>query len=152
MHFALKKTARPTLAGPITHAIGKRLDHAEHSHGEIIFSDGMSASSVIGEGVRFKRIIYDPTAWDFFTLPNELEKPVLSWYVDHWGEPYDYLYMLRFGLPLLKEIAGKWGCIESMGAAKGWTQPYRYGPGGYLARCKDQYGSRQVCYDHVFKG
>lgn len=150
MYAALKKTARPTLFGPLTHAVGKRLDCADHSHGELLFRTGWSASSVIGEGVRFKRIVYNPTAWDFYTLPDELEPAAHAFCSYHQGEDYDRGYMLRFGMPLVNEHPSKWGCIELMGAACGWTDPWRYGPGGYLARCIDVYGSKLVRLDDPF--
>lgn len=145
MRLALKKTARPTLMGQLAHAIGKRLDHTLYSHGELVFSDRRSASSVIGTGVRFKDIPYDtPGAWDFFTLPSFKEPSARAWFEAHEGEPYDYFYMARFGVPLLSESLERWGCIEAIGAALGWRETWRLGPGGLLSRVRDHFNAEKV--------
>mgnify|MGYP000928025953 CR=1 FL=1 len=144
MHLVLKKTARPTLFGPITHYVGKRLDNSDYSHGELLFKTGWSGSSVMGQGVRFKRINYTAGAWDFYTLPDALEPMAHACFSLHNGEPYDNGYMLRFGIPIFKESPTKWGCIEIICTALGWSDTWRYGPGGCLSRCKDMYGSKLV--------
>jgi hypothetical protein len=144
MYLALKKTPRPTLLGPITHCIGKFLDKSPYSHGELVFRDGWCASSVMGYGVRFKRIDFAEGAWDFFSLPDELEPKARAWFLQNSGCRYDYLYMLRFGCTLLSQSLSRWGCFEAIGAALGWTGSWRYGPGGTLARCIDQYGSKRI--------
>ncbi len=145
MRLALKKTARPTLFGPITHFVGQRLDHTIYSHCEIVFTNHLSASSVIGEGVRFKDIRYQhPGAWDFWTLPDEIELDAYRWFKEHAGEPYDYMGMLRFGLSILGESPRRWSCTEAFGAAVGWREPWRLGPGGVLARCQDEFSSVMV--------
>lgn len=149
MYLVLKKTARPTLFGPLTHAIGKRLDRAEHSHGELLFKTGWSGSSVMGQGVRFKRIAYTPGAWDFYTLPDALEPAAHGWMHTHNGEPYDNGYMMRFGFPLVGESPTKWGCMEAICAALGWRASWRYGPGGFLNRCQDIYGSELVDFSKI---
>lgn len=155
MLLALKKTARPTLFGPLTHAIGKRLDHCDYSHGEILFKTGHSGSAVMGHGVRFKLIEYTRDAWDFWTLPDELEPAAHAWFCRHKGAGYDYLYMARFGTPIIGESHSRYGCMEAIMASLGCSEAYRYGPGGGLAFCRDVFKSKlitdDVSYLH-FKG
>lgn len=153
MRLAFKKTARPTVFGPIAHAIGKTMDASIYSHVELVFRTGSSGSSCYGEGVRFKDIQFVEGAWDFYTLPDELEPVAHRWYSTHLGEGYDNLGVLRFGCSFLRESPSKWFCTEAHAAALGWSEPWRYGPGGFLARCKDHLGSVQCDspYDSAYK-
>lgn len=63
-----------------------------YSHCEIIFSDGISASSSVRDnGVRFKYIDYG-TKWDIFDyLGNTPEIKVKKYFVDHEEDYYDRL-------------------------------------------------------------
>lgn len=145
VRLALKKTARPTLWGPLTHAIGKRLDHGPYSHAELILPNGMSGSSVMGEGVRIKAIQYSSAdAWDFFEVPRHMGPNAHKWFAAHAGERYDYGAMARFWWGVVAEERGRWTCCEAIGAALGWSRPWPYGPSGMLARLQDHYAARQV--------
>jgi hypothetical protein len=146
MRLALKKTARPTLFGPVSHAIGKRLDHGPYSHCELVLDNGMSASSVMGEGVRMKEIKYSGgiEAWDFFQLPGSLGPRAHKWFHQHAGERYDYGAMVRFWWGVVHEENGRWTCTEAVGTALGWTRAFPYSPSALLARLQDTYAVQQV--------
>lgn len=146
LRVALKKTARPTLWGPLTHAIGKRLDHGPYSHAELILPNGLSGSSVMGEGVRIKRITYSggAAAWDFFELPPSMGPRAHRWFADHTGQGYDYAAMARFWWGFISEDKERWTCTEAIGSALGWSRPAPYSPSGLLARLQDHYAARQV--------
>lgn len=144
MKLALKKTPRPGLFGPLSHRVACHLDHSPYSHGELVFKTGKSASSVIGEGVRFKDIKYSSGAWDFFTLPDELEPAAHAWFMRHVGAPYDHMGMFRFGFGVLPQSPTRWFCTEAISASLGWSKPHIYGPDGVRARCVDIYGSVMV--------
>ena len=117
----------------ILNRVGRVLDTGAHSHTEIVFSDGMSASSAPGEGVRFKRIAYStPNAWDFINLPPALEPQARQWYIDHEGHDYDMLGNVRFCLGFIPQNPSKWFCSESGAAALGLPEPHRYGPSGLV--------------------
>lgn len=145
VRLALKKTARPTLWGPVSHAIGKRLDHGPYSHCELVLDNGMSASSVMGEGVRLKKIQYRSAgAWDFFQLPFFLAPRAHKWFYEHVGERYDYGAMARFWWGVVHEENGRWTCTEAVGTALGWSRAFPYSPSALLARLQDTYAVKQV--------
>lgn len=146
MRLALKKTARDKPWGPLVHAIGRRLDHSPYSHAELILPNGLSGSSVMGEGVRIKAIAYSggTQAWDFFQLPRHLGPNAHQWFARHAGQGYDYSAMARFWWGVIAQERGRWTCCEAIGAALGWQETWRYGPGGLLARLQDHYAVQQV--------
>lgn len=80
------------------------------------------------------------------TLPPEieLESRAHAWFSHNRGKPYDHAGALRFGISILQEAPGKFFCHEAIAAALGWSDPWRYGPGLLLARCRDQFNSQKV--------
>lgn len=65
---------------------------SKYSHCEIVFPDGMCASSSPRDGgVRFKRIDLDDH-WDVYTLNMVLDSQKINyWFYIHQGEKYDWL-------------------------------------------------------------
>lgn len=113
---------------------------SDFSHAELIFSDGMAASaSYMDGGVRVKRIDFDPAHWDFVELPAHLEPAARAWFVEHAGQPYDLLGNLHFLLGPIADDRGKWFCSESIAAALGMPDPWRYDP-GVLASSLSSFG------------
>lgn len=102
---------------------------SKYSHCELIFSDGMSASSsYMDGGVRFKRIDYDPANWDIITLPSHLEAKAREWFVAHDGNPYDLWGNVHFVLSPVKHKSSAWFCSEAAAAALGFADAWRYDP------------------------
>lgn len=112
-------------------------DSGPYSHCELIFSDGVSASaSFIDGGVRFKQIEYDPANWDFIELPDHLEPAARAWFEanefqsDGERTPYDLAGNFGFVWRPLRGMEGAFFCSESMAAALGFPDAWRYSPNG----------------------
>ncbi|GAB3416604.1 hypothetical protein NX774_12265 [Massilia agilis] len=100
-----------------------------YSHVELIFANGLAASSsYMDGGVRFKAIDFDPVRWDFVELPGYLEEAAWAWYASHLGQPYDLLGNLHFVVGGIGDDKRKWFCSESVAAALGLPDPWRYDP------------------------
>lgn len=139
--IAFYKATRPGLQG--LYSAGVRLiDHGPYSHCELIFSDGMSASSsFIDGGVRFKAIAYDPAHWDIFEIPDPtgaVERYARAWFVEHEGDQYDLWGNVHFIFGFVKDENGKSFCSEACAAALRYAEPWRYGPNGLAALLKPQ--------------
>lgn len=133
MKVALYKETRPGLQG-LYSRLTRWLDRGPYSHCEIVFSDGVSASSsYIDGGVRFKTITYNPEHWDFIEVPDYLEACSRNWFREHNGEPYDLWGNVRFAFGFARESKGAWFCSEAVMAALGYQDAYRYGPNGMAA-------------------
>ena len=99
------------------------------SHCEMIFSDGVSASSsFIDGGVRFKRIDYNPDHWEIIELPTEFEAEARAWFSKHEGQPYDLIGNLGFVLGPVKDSKGNWFCSEAVLASLGVEEPFKFSP------------------------
>lgn len=130
MRAAFYKGTRPGLQGIYGRAV-RLIDRGPYSHCELVFYDGISASSSwMDGGVRLKRIEYNPQHWDFIELPAHLEPAARVWFEAHKGEPYDLLGNLRFAFFLVKESPEGWFCSEAMAASLGILQGWRLGPNG----------------------
>lgn len=104
-------------------------ENGPYSHGELVFSDDMSASaSFMDKGVRFKRIEFNPDKWDFIDLPAHLESRARAWFIEHEGESYDLMGNLHLVIGFIPEGRRKKFCSEAMLAALGMRDSWRYGP------------------------
>lgn len=128
MKAALYKGTRPGLAGYYNRLV-RWYEPGDYSHCELIFSDGMAASSSFADGgVRFKAIEFSPEKWDFIDLPEELEAPARAWFTTHKGEKYDLRGNIRFALDFMAQDDHKWFCSEALAASLGMAEPWRFGP------------------------
>jgi len=101
----------------------------KYSHVELVFSDGVSASSSGADGgVRFKTIDLTPDDWDVFTLHGPDESTTRQWFTDHHGQPYDWLGDFGFVWRPTPTEKGKWFCSEAVAAALGFPEPWRFDP------------------------
>ena len=133
MRVALYKGTRPGLQG-IYSLLVRFIDRGPYSHCELVFSDGVSASSsYIDNGVRFKVIDYNPAHWDFIELPDSLEANARQWFREHDGEPYDLWGNVRFAFGLARDSEGKSFCSEALMSSIGFSDAYRYGPSGMVS-------------------
>lgn len=127
MRIAFYKTIRPGIQGVYSHAV-RLWTRSPYSHCEAVFSDGMAASSsYIDGGVRFKRIDFNPTHWDFVELDTD-ESRVRQWFEAHEGAPYDLIGNVGFVVGFIPDARHKWSCAESIAAALGYPEPWRYSP------------------------
>jgi hypothetical protein len=99
-----------------------------YSHVELVFSDGMSASSSNLEGgVRFKYIEFDPALWDFVSISGD-EEYARAWFTEHEGSAYDYMGLLGFVVRPVKGVIGNFFCSEAVLASLKYKDPWRFDP------------------------
>jgi len=133
---AFYKSTRPGWAG-MYNRIVRWWEPGDFSHCELIFSDGMAASSsYMDGGVRFKFIDFNPDHWDFIRLPDHLELAARAWFKKHEGEGYDLRGNLRFALDFVPDDPDRSFCSKALGAALGMIEPWRLGPSGLAAVLK----------------
>jgi hypothetical protein len=143
---AFYRGTRPGLPGIYNRGV-RWWTRSPYSHCELIFNDGMAASSSFMDGgVRFKRIDFDPEHWDFVDLPAHLEPTARAWFAAHAGQPYDLLGNLHFLLGPVADDKFKWFCSESIAAALGIADPWRYDP-GVLASALSSIGRPEQDFD-----
>lgn len=133
MYASFYNGTRPGLAG-IYNTEVRNWTKSRHSHGELVFSDGMSASSSFQDrGVRFKKINYEgDDKWDLVPLPwvsKKDEAVARQWFVEHEGQPYDNRGNVGFVIGWVKNSEGCWFCTEAMAEALGFSDAWRYYPG-----------------------
>lgn len=127
MRVAFYKAIRPGIQAIYSHAV-RLWTRSPYSHCEAIFSDGMAASSsFLDGGVRFKRIDFDPDHWDFVDVDCD-ESPVRQWFEQHQGAGYDLIGNVGFVIGFVPDSKSKWSCAESVAAALGYPEPWRYSP------------------------
>ena len=129
MKLAFYKGTRPGLAG-LYNRLVRLVDGSIYSHAEVVFSDGMAASSSqMDGGVRFKAITFDPAKWDLIDAPTWFDEPqARAWFVAHEGAAYDLAGNLRFLLPFWPHSESRWFCTEAIAASAGLPKPEGFGP------------------------
>lgn len=128
MHIAFYKANSPGLAGLYNRAV-RWWTAGKYSHVELVFNDGMSASSSYRDGgVRFKRIQFDPEKWDCLIVSDKLESAARNWFAQHGGEAYDLLGNFHFVVSPVTGDKDKWFCSEAVAASLGLAEPWRYDP------------------------
>jgi hypothetical protein len=99
-----------------------------YCHGELIFSNGICASSSARDGgVRFKKIDFKQENWDIFSISGDEEK-AYKWFKDHEGDKYDYLGLLGFVLRRGTQDKSKEFCTEAIMSALGNPESWRFDP------------------------
>ena len=132
MKIAFYTATRPGLQG-LYNRLTRWIDRGPYSHCELIFSDGLSASSsCIDGGVRFKRIEFDADHWEIIEVGGD-EAAARAWFEMHNGAPYDFMGTARFVFGFLSNSAGKWFCSEAVAAALGLREAWRFGPCGLFS-------------------
>jgi hypothetical protein len=79
-------------------------------------------------GVRFKTIEFDPAHWDFIDIPDHYEPAALAWFTAHEGQGYDLMGNINFVAWMVPQDTSKWFCSESIAAALGIKDAWRYSP------------------------
>lgn len=138
MKLAFYKGTRKGLQG-IYSRLTRWVDSGPYSHCELIFSDGLSASSsFIDGGVRFKSIDYKEDNWDFVELPDYLEAQAREWFEEHEGDKYDVLGNIRFVLFFFRHSKTKHFCNEAISDSLGFKESWRLGPNGFASLFKSK--------------
>jgi len=126
--IALYKGTRPGIKG-IYNRLVRWWTRSPYSHCELVFSDGVAASSSLEDGgVRFKMIAFDAARWDFIDLPAELESRARAWFEQHVGKKYDVIGNLQFIIACIPDSHDKWFCSEAVAASLGIADAWRYDP------------------------
>lgn len=132
MMLAFYKGWRGGLAGLFDAAV-RWWTRGQYSHCEIVFSDGMAASASVRDGgVRFKRISFDHSRWDFVPVAGD-ERAVRTWFAAHEGAGYDFLGLFGFVWRREPGAARRWFCSEACAAALGIDDAWRFCPNGLAA-------------------
>ena len=132
MKAAFYKGTRPGLQGIYSRGV-RWVGRGPHSHVELVFGDGISASSsYIDGGVRFKRIDYEPTRWDIIDIDGD-EASARTWFETHEGQAYDMIGTGHFVIGPIPQNPNRWFCSEAVAAALGMRDPWRYDPCGLYA-------------------
>jgi len=102
--------------------------NGKYSHAELIFHDGISASSsYLDGGVRFKQIVYHPDRWDIVDIGGD-EDAARDWFVNHLHLDYDMLgamgFVTRFSAGSNKKVF----CTEAIFSALGFKETWRIDP------------------------
>lgn len=130
MKAAFYKGTRPGIAG-VYNRLVRWWCNGPYSHVELIFSDGMAASSSFADGgVRFKAIDFDPKNWDIIDLSGFDEPAARRWFELHEGEPYDILGNLGFLWRPLRGRNAMEFCSEAFLSALGYVDTWRFCPNG----------------------
>lgn len=112
---------------------------ADYSHNELVFDivgnwAECASSSARDGGVRFKQIDIFSGRWDVKPLPQYSDADELRaylWFIEHEGEPYDYLGVAAFIKTLSKvvrEVWNRWFCSEAIAAALRLANPASISP------------------------
>jgi len=126
--IAFYKGTHAGLAGVYNRLVRWR-GNGPYSHVEVIFSDGMSASSsFMDKGVRFKKIDYDPKNWDILDLPAHWEADARAWFEKNKGAKYDVMGNVFLAVGFFSDSADKYFCSEAVAAALNIGQSFRLEP------------------------
>lgn len=139
MKIAFFKGTKKGLAGIYNRAV-RFVTKGKYSHVEIIFSDGVSASSSFMDGgVRFKKIGYDLENWDFLEIDVRLEEKARKWFVDHEGEKYDLLGNVHHLFSMIGDNRYRWTCSEAVAESIGVPEAWRVSPASLYGIVKGFY-------------
>ena len=127
MKLASYKGTRPGLAGLFNIAVRWWLG-GKYSHTELVFSDGVSASSSwLDGGVRYRLITFDPAKWDLIEIDGD-EQAARQWFKDHAGDGFDIVGLFGFVWRRSTQNRARWFCSESVAASLGFLEPHRFDP------------------------
>lgn len=109
------------------------ITRSPYSHCELAIpqADGTHycvSSHIKDGGVRGRTMRLSPDQWDI--LPCDVtEDAARQLLAAEQGCGYDYLGVLRFVLPFMRQSKRRWFCSELVGTALGMTKPHKQTPG-----------------------
>ena len=124
MKIAFYKANKKGMAGIYNRGV-KWIEDGIYSHCEIIFSDGLSASSSFMDGgVRFKEIEYDLEKWDIYDVSWADESYARQYFIKSIGRHYNVLGNIHFIFGFVRgNTEGLFcseACAEALGLENGW--------------------------------
>lgn len=131
MKVAFYKATRPGLQGIFSRLV-RWWTGGPYSHCELVLEerDGLArcaTSSFIDGGVRIKWMQLKPSSWDVVEL-DRAPAEAREWFFDHLGQGYDVIGIIGFVWRRRDGHKRRWFCSESIAAALGLGQPWRYCP------------------------
>lgn len=127
MRLASYKGTRPGLPG-LFNALVRWWCDGPYSHNELIFSDGVCASSAnLDGGLRFKVFEPDPAKWDVIDIEGD-EAKAREWFANHDMDGYDLLGLFGFVWRRGVQDKDKWFCSEAIAEALGIEDSWRFDP------------------------
>lgn len=123
---------------------------SSYSHVEIFLPDGrfFSSSPRNPSGARFAYLEVDTGKWDYvrIPIPADLVDDLYAACRAIEGDSYDWLGVLRFGIPILRQCSYKWFCSEAVlhvlqdiGLMEG-PRPHRTSPADLYVQAREAYG------------
>jgi hypothetical protein len=132
MKVAFYKATRPGYQG-IFNRLVRWWTNGPYSHCEAVLNETVNgeslcaSSSFIDGGIRLKKIVLDPAKWDFEEFPaNPLI--VAGWFGQRINEKYDSIWLFGFIWRRADGHKSRWGCSESVAAALGFSEAWRFDP------------------------
>lgn len=123
----------------------RKKEKGPYSHVELVFNNGMWASSVIEEGgivARKRNVNLDE--WDFIEIPDSMEVYAAAWFVMHQGKGYDLLGQLSFFFKEIQPSKRRFWCSEAVAAALGLPSPEGYGVNPLYQKLHEMYVANAV--------
>ena len=128
MKIAFYKSTKEGVAGVYNRGV-RWIEKGLYSHCEIIFSNGISASSSFMDGgVRFKDIQYDLDKWDIFELPYFDEKYAYDYFVKRIGKKYNLRGNIHFVFGFIRGNSDGLFCSEACAEALGLENGWQFAP------------------------
>lgn len=139
MRAAFFKGTKPGLAALFDIGV-REWEAGSYAHVELILSDGRACSSTFLEGgVRIApagSIDFNDKDWDFLDIVGLDEAAALAWFEQNAGAKYDVWGDAHFVLGFIHQNAKQFFCNESIGAALGFEQPWRFDPNSFYYALK----------------
>lgn len=102
---------------------------SKYSHAELVIDGVCWSSSVRDGGVRQKQIDLDSGHWDVYEVLDVFdEAQALEWFKAHEGNPYDWMGIVRFVLPFVKQRPDQFFCSEAVATALGYADASKMTP------------------------
>lgn len=111
----------------VSHFLTCRVTKSIYSHCELVIGGRCYTSSAMDGGIRDKEIDLASGRWDFFEVEGD-ENAARAWFESRKGQKYDYAGVARFVFPFIPQRRDQWFCSESVAAALGYGESWRYSP------------------------
>lgn len=141
MKIAFFKGRHPGLKG-LFGVLVKWWTRGDFSHVELV-ADGPDAtglstcwsSTFLDGGVRKASIDLSTSDWVVVDLPVTAAEraAAIEWFDSHKGQPYDVRGLFGFVIRRVPGERGRWFCNESIGAALGIPEPWRFDPNSFYS-------------------
>jgi len=133
MKIAFYKSTHPGFKG-IYNWLVRGWECGPYSHCELIFDDGVAASSSFADGgVRFKKIDFNLDKWDIVEIPWADESAAFAWFVANHGKAYNIIGNLHFLVGFILWHDDKKFCSQAVLESLGMIDAWRYGPNAAAA-------------------